>query len=98
MVIYTFISTIYQLYILQFLDGIVSAMYATTATALLADLTNKKDRGKKIGEYNSIIGIFSSIALIFSGFLVLRHGFKLIFYIVALGLFIASIILFWLRE
>ena|SRR3989344_2562149 len=98
LIIYTFIIKIYQLYIVQFLDGMVSAAYATTATALLADLTKKEDRGKKIGKYNSIVGIFSSIALIFSGILVSKYGFKFIFYIVALGLFTATLLLFKIKE
>lgn len=95
---YTFINTITQLFVLQLVNGVISAIYSTTETSLLADITKKSDRGKQIGKYNAIVGTFASLGVIISGFLVSKYGFELMFYIAGLGLFISALFLLWLKN
>lgn len=96
--IYTLVQTVFQLYILQFIWGIVIAVDATASTAFLGDITQKSRRGTQVGKFKAIIGIFAGFSIILGGILVGKFGFKLIFYIGSLLLFTATTLLFLIKE
>lgn len=95
---YTLIGSLMQLYILQILDGIVSAVQSTTGTAFLGDITKKKSRGKDIGKFDAITGVAAAIALIVGGLLVGQFGYEIIFYIASALLILSSLVLIPIKE
>ena len=97
-IVYTFITSLTHLYLLQIIIGITQAMQMTMKTSLLGDVTQKVSRGKEIGKYYAITGVMAAIAMMGGGYLVSELGIKIIFYIVA-GLFLSStLILFYIKE
>ncbi len=95
---YTLITSLFQLYILQVLYGIVGAMQATMEQAFLGDITKKASRGTDIGKYHALVGVMAGIAMMGGGILVESSGFKVIFYIVAVLVFIYTLMLFYIKE
>ena len=97
-VCYTFITSIGELYTLQILLGIASAIENTMVTALLGDLTDKSTRGADVGRYSAVTGIFSAIAMMIGGFVVKYFGINIIFYLVAVLFLVTSSIIFFINE
>ncbi len=95
---YTLINSLNQLYILQILDGIISAIDLTVGQAFLADITRKSTRGKDVGKYHAIVGIIASFAVMAGGVLAGRLGLKFLFYVTAIFMFISTTVLFWIKE
>jgi len=63
----------------------------------MADITQKKTRGKSLGFYNMFIGILIGIGMMIGGFAINKFGYTLIFWIV--GLFsLLSAIFFWMIK
>ncbi len=95
---YTLITSAFQLYLLQIINGLVSSMQGTMETAFLADITKKASRGADIGKYHALVGVIASITMMASGFIVGSMGFKVIFYITAAIVFVSTIALFYIKE
>lgn len=98
LVLYTFVSSLYQLFILQIISGISNALWVTTEKSFLGDITRKSTRGADIGKYTAIVGIFAAIAIMLGGILVGKFGFSLIFYIAAAVVAFSTSMLFWIKE
>jgi len=96
--LYTIISSIWQLYLLQIFSGLIIALFETSESAFLGDITEKQKRGAEIGKYGAFIGIAEAFAIFIGGFLAGRFGFKIIFYIVSVIFIISTTIMFKLRE
>jgi MFS family permease len=95
---YTLISTIWQLYTIQVLEGILSAIETTMTTALIADITIKHKRGLEIGTFNMITGLCMAFAVFIGGIAVGIYGFHIVFYICALFNATAATIMFGINE
>lgn len=97
-ILYTFVETIIQLNILQIVYGAVNALYMTMETSFLGDITEKKTRGLNIGKYRALTGLFEALAIMGGGYLISFIGFKLIFYIAAIFIIIATLLLVQLKK
>jgi MFS family permease len=95
---YTLISTLFQLYILQIINGMTSSIQATMEPSFLGDVTEKTKRGTDIGRYRAIVGFMAAISMMGGGYLVGAFGFKIIFYSTAALIFISTLILFNIGE
>ena len=95
---YTLITEIWQLYILQVLNGSIGALIYTMTTALLGDLTKKASRGTDIGKFHAVVGILAALAMMGGGIVVGSQGYKVIFYATALLTFLSTLILLYVKE
>lgn len=95
---YTMINSLWQLYLLQILSGIITADFETAEGSYLGDLTTNEKRGEEIGRYDAMIGIFEAIAIFTGGFLAARFGFEFVFYIVSAISLISTLIMLKLKE
>jgi MFS family permease len=96
--LYTLITTVTQLYVIQIFLGAVDGMQKTVSTAFLGDTTKRSKRGLQIGKYNMVINIFSGFSIMVGGLLIGRYGFQIIFYIGSFLMFIATSLLFFIKE
>jgi MFS family permease len=97
-ILYTSITNLIQLYLLQIVLGISSAAQTTVESTMLGDLTEKVSRGADIGKYHAVIGVAAAIAMTGGGYVVGQLGINIIFYIVAAFFFISTILLFYIKE
>ncbi len=97
-ILYLYVQNLPQLYGLQIMNGIVSAMWGISDEAFMADITHKKTRGKSLGFYNMFLGIIGAIGLMLGGFIIGKFGFEIIFWFVGIMSVISGIILFWIKE
>jgi MFS family permease len=97
-VAYIYVKSLFQLYALQVLNGIFTAMWAISEQAMLADVTTKTTRGKMMGVYNFVLGILMSIGLMSGGFLIGKFGFEVIFWGVAIINLISMVFIFFIKE
>lgn len=95
---YTFIESINQLYILQIIYGIASALNATMEASFLGDVTKMESRGLHIGKYRAITNVIESFAIMGGGFVVGILGYKSIFYIAAVLVTLATGQLFFISK
>jgi MFS family permease len=95
---YAFITSIFQLFVIQVLFGVIESVWKISETAFLGDITKKKHRGRMFGKYQSIIGLAQGVPLLFSGILVGKMGFEIIFYTMAAADVISAIPLFFIKE
>jgi len=96
--LYLFVSTLWQLFILQILNGLNTAMWFVAETAFLADITKKKTRGLILGKYRTIVGLLTGFAMISGGLIVGKFGFELIFYIYSFITALSTLPLFLIKE
>ncbi len=95
---YLFISQVWQLYLLQIASGLTTGIYETVRNSFLADITEKRTRGKMIGKYNALIGIAAAITMMFSGYLVVLTRIEIVFIIMAIAEIISASLLFLIKE
>lgn len=95
---YTVINSLIQLYILQIINGITSAMQMTMETSFLGDTTKKASRGINVGKYHTIVGIVTGLAMMAGGFVAGQLGFEIIFYITSILVLISTIILLFIKN
>ncbi len=96
--LYTFIDSLWQLYALQVISGLIISVFETSESAYLADITKKQKRGADVGKYSAYAGFAEAIAIFAGGFLARRFGFEIIFYAVSIIFIIATTIMFTLSE
>ena len=95
--LYTIIESLWQLYLLQILSGIIISIFETAEHSFLGDITEKQRRGSEIGKYMAFVGIAEALAIFAGGFLVGKFGFEVIFYIVSIFFIISTTILLKLK-
>jgi MFS family permease len=95
---YTFITSLMQLYVLQVIFGIMQAMEMTMVMTLLADVTEKSTRGADVGKYRAVTGVMGAFAMMGGGYLAGELGIKIIFYVAAALMFIAGLVVFYIKE
>ena len=96
--LFPIVSNIIQVYVLQALLGIFGAMQKTSEKAIVADLTDGKQRGKEIGVYHGWIAVFSALAVIAGGYLIDLFTLDIIFYIGSIILFLSSFAILKIKE
>lgn len=96
--LYTLVSSLWQLYLLQVLNGLVVALFETAESSFLGDVTEKQTRGRDMGAYDALLGVAEALAIFAGGFLVGFFGFKAVFYAVSAIFVIATTWLLRLEE
>ena len=96
--LYTVIGSLWELYILQILSGLIASIFETSESAFLGDITQKTNRGRDVGKYNSYIGITEALAIFVGGFLAASFGFEIVFYIVSVIFLVSTTFMFKLKE
>ncbi len=96
--LYTVIGSLWQLYLIQILSGIVASFFETSESSFLGDITEKENRGAEIGKYDAVIGIAEAFAIFTGGFLAGRFGFAIVFYTVSIIFIVSTTIMFKLKE
>jgi len=98
-VCYTFVDSLFQLYVLQVVLGVNAAVLYTARDAFMGDITEMETRGRQLGNLDAATGIVAALATIAVGQLVERIGFEVVFYLVAAALFVSNMFrLRFLRE
>ena len=95
---YTLIESVTQLYILQAIYGVVTAISGTAESAFLGDITEKSTRGSAVGKLNAVTGVVAALAMMGAGVLIDGLGFSVIFYAVAAFFILASLVLLLVKE
>lgn len=96
--LYTVIGSVWQLYLLQIMSGLVAALFETSESSFLGDVTEKEKRGTDIGRYDALVGVAEALAIFTGGLLIGIFGFEIVFYIVAAIFLISTTFMFKLRE
>jgi MFS family permease len=81
---YLLITSVWQLFGLQLISGLVSGC-TTVDASFLADITEGNKRGENIGTFHAITGVAAGIALMASGFLAKMFGVGSLFVLMALA-------------
>lgn len=79
--LYLFVSTPLQLYILEVLAGIATSMQAPVLKSLISETAPKKKRGKIFGLFDSSVNFTYGLASIISGLIFGIFGLEFIFFI-----------------
>ena len=96
--LFPIVTSIWEVYVLQIILGVFGAMQKTSEKALIADFTEGRDRGKKIGSYHFWVSIFAGLAVIAGGFLIDLFTVDVIFYMGSLILFISGWLVMKIKE
>ena len=94
----SFIDSVGQLYVVQVLLGISSAVFGFTEQVFLADITEHETRGSDYGRFEMVTGLTASGAMAVGGLLVGAFGFSTFLYIVATLRAVATTTLFFIIE
>lgn len=91
LLLFPMVTAIWQLYLLQVVLGVFGAMHRTSEKALVADLTDGKDRGRVIGAYHGWVAVASALAVVAAGFLIDLLTLSVIFYVASPILFLSGL-------
>ena len=97
-VMYAFVQAVWQLYVLQAVVGLITAVYAVIERVFLADITHKVSRGTDMGRYVMIIGVLSAAFTLIGGFFVGVISFRVAFVLLGVVSVLDTIPLFFLKE
>lgn len=95
---YIFVSTPLQLYVLQFVYGILSAFTFPSWCAIFTRHIDKNKEGVEWGIYQTLIDLTSAGAAVVGGLLAEQYGFTIVFYAVALLGILGSLLLLFIRP
>lgn len=96
--LYLFIGSAWQLYVLQIINGLLAGIHGTAEVSFLGDITELGSRGRNIGKFHTITGIVAALAMMAGGYLVVISGIKIIFILMAVASFLSTTILLFVRE
>ena len=80
---FIFVTNVYQIFFLQFIAGILSAIESPTYQALKAILVKRKKAAEQFGVYNCWTNMAVGIGALFSGIVATEFGFNSLFVILA---------------
>lgn len=98
LLLFPIVTSIAQVYALQVVLGVFGAMHRTSEKALVADLTDGKDRGRMIGAYHGWVAVFSAIAVVVGGYLIDLFSLSIIFYISSPIMFASGLVAVKIAE
>jgi MFS family permease len=96
--LYLIISTPLQLYIVQFVFGITTAMAVPSWYAIFTRHIDKNYEGVEWGVYQTLVDLGAAGTAAIGGFLASQLGFKPLFLIVSVASFIGSLFLLGVRK
>ena len=98
LLLFPMVTSIWQLYALQVALGVFGAMHRTSEKALVADLTDGRDRGRVIGRYHGWVSVFSALAVVVGGYLIDLLTLSVIFYVASPILFASGLMALKIPE
>lgn len=87
------VTSMMQVFIVQIIFGILGALQKHGEKMMLADFTERTNRGKKIGNYHFWTALFSSIAIMSAGILADFFTINAIFYCSSVLYFVSGFLL-----
>lgn len=96
--IFPIVTSIWQVYALQVILGILGAMQKTSEKTIVANFTEGNARGEKIGIYHGWLAIFSGVAVIVGGYIADLFTLEIIFYLGSVFLFVSGLVLLRVEE
>lgn len=96
--LYIFISTPTQLYAVEFIHGICSALTLPSWYAIFTRHIDKDYEGIEWAAYLTLVNLGGAITAFLGGFLAYRFGFQTLFVIVSIVSFIGSLFLLSIRK
>jgi MFS family permease len=96
--LYSFVSGIYFLFMVQLLIGFSEAFYAPSFDALYSKHLAKTKRGRVWGAWESMNYFSIAIGAVLGGFIASRYGFDILFYGMALLSICSGLIVFFTRK
>lgn len=96
---YSFVADYPKLLILRAIQGVAIAAVISGSIALMADVTERRTRGRSMGVYNTLQGLGFAIGPLIAGAVKTHYGFNAAFYIgAAVGLASSLIVYFTISE
>jgi|SRR3989344_2193164 len=96
--IFPIVTNIWQVYGIQVLLGVFGAMQKTSEKTIVANFTEERNRGERIGIYHGWLAIFSGVAIIVGGYLADLFTLEIIFYIGSVFLFLSGLAVLKVKE
>ena len=96
--LYVWVDQVWQLYLLQALYGMATAMSYPSWFALFSRHTDKRKEGYEWGMYSSIVGIGVAVTGALGGVLAQRVGFNFVFVLVGVISLVGSLLILLLRK
>lgn len=78
---YVYVSSLSQLYVVEFFFGVSHALQRPSLLALMVDLSSKKRRGTVLGMFESIYDITEATAALLATIIASKIGFETLFFI-----------------
>jgi MFS family permease len=78
---YVYVSSLSQLYVVEFFFGVSHALQRPSLLALMVDLSSKKRRGTVLGMFESIYDITEAAAALLATIIASKIGFETLFFI-----------------
>ena len=100
---YTKVGSLWDIFILQFIGGVLSAIEYPASRTLMTIIADKKVSNKHLteqyGAYNFYVSLTSALGAIISGYIVTAHGYNFLFIVFAVSHIIYGTgIYFTMRE
>lgn len=76
---YSFITTIYQLIILEVINGIATSLFNPVYRSVVANLTSRKNRGMEYGIIDSISNVTYGLSALLAAVIISVFGIKILF-------------------
>ncbi|MFH1662035.1 MAG: MFS transporter [Candidatus Falkowbacteria bacterium] len=97
-ILYIFISTPIELYIVQFIYGFALAMTGPSWYAIFTRHIDRRREGLEWGIYRTLTSLGSAIAASLGGFLITKFGFDYIFILISALSFVGSIFIISVKS
>ncbi|MDI7742958.1 MFS transporter [Lysinibacillus fusiformis] len=93
MLLIPLLYTVWQVYLVQIVMGLLGAIQKNTEKAFLARHNNSETAGKQIGKYHLHVSLWSGIVIILTGYLIDFLTIASLFYLISFVYIIASFVI-----
>ena len=98
MLIIPLVTTVWQVYVIQIVMGLLGAIQKNTEKTVLARDVNKKTAGKTIGNYHLKVTFWSAVGVITTGYLIDFLTIATLFYLTSIIYMISSFVVWRSRQ
>lgn len=95
---YLVIDTVFQLYLVQFIFGIISAASFPTWYAIFTRAVDKGKEGLEWSAYQTIVDISGAMTAAIGSFVAAQYGFNTVFILMAILNAIGAVTLLWMMQ
>lgn len=93
LLLYTVVSTVWQLYVLQAFAGSIMGTSDTVQTSVIGDMTTNENRDQEIGKFYAKLGLATAIGFVLGGYAINEFGLKPVFYVSSIAVATSTILL-----